>query len=138
MSIPCANGPAETTAQSLIITCPKRTWMPSSCAPTTRTLSIFTRRALSTSIPFTPPSTVRFRISTPEARTTIPPRTTAPGLPWSTCWCVITIGPWWTPAPSVTTGGRVAKPTAPAARNSAPTKEAADAPVRPSSPPSSA
>ena len=58
------------------------------------------------------------RISTPLARTTIPPRTTAPGLPFSTSWCVITIGPWWTPAPSVTTGGRVANPTAPAAKNS--------------------
>ena len=63
------------------MTCEKRTWIPSIVAPRTRTFSSLTRRALSTSIPFSPPTTVRFLITTPEARTTMPPRTTVPGLP---------------------------------------------------------
>ena len=59
----------------------------------TRTPSSLTLRARSTSIPFSPPTTVRFLITTPEARTTMPPRTTAPGLPTSVSSRVITSGP---------------------------------------------
>ena len=81
MSMPCAYGPVSAIEQSWIITCENRTWMPSRRAPRTRTWSSSTRRALSTSIPFSPPMTVMFRSLTPSARMTIPPRTTAPGLP---------------------------------------------------------
>ena len=71
-----------------------RTWMPSSFAPDTETPSSFVPLKPSTVIPFSPPTTETFLIVTSRARTTMPPRTTAPGSPTSTSRRVITSGPW--------------------------------------------
>ena len=67
--------------------------MPSSFAPDTDTPSSTVPWTLSTVIPFSPPTTETFFTVTPLARTTMPPRTTAPGSPTSTSRRVITSGP---------------------------------------------
>src|SRR6266545_2049117 len=139
MSIPCAQGfSPESMLQLRISTLLRRTWMPSSCAAETNTRSSRTFRASSTSIPFTPPTTATLRIVTSLARTTMPPRTTAPGSPTSVSRSSITSGPRWTPAARWTTGGLIAYAVPAAPERTATTAAASTTPARPSSPPSCA
>ena len=81
MSIPCDALPGrERISQSLIATSLWRALIPSSSADSTTTSSISTLSASRTSIPYSPPRTVRLRRVTSSAVTTMPPRTIAPGF----------------------------------------------------------
>src|SRR5919108_275605 len=83
-SIPCPSAtPRMSTLQCFTTTDECRMWMPSSFARTTVTWSSVTLRTPSTEIPYSPPTTLTWLIVTSRWRTTIPPRTTAPGSPTS-------------------------------------------------------
>jgi hypothetical protein len=139
MSIPCTNAPgSERISQSRISTFPRRTWIPSSSAPSTTTSSSSTLSAPSTSIPFWPPRTVTLRTVTSSAVITIPPSTTVPSSPSTVCAWSSTSGPWCTPAASRTVGGSTAHARPSTATSVTGAAAASVLPVRPSSPPSSA
>src|ERR1035437_5842468 len=66
MSIPCPSGlPSMSTLQFLIVTPPRRTWIPSSFAPETETPSSIGSRYPSMEIPFSPPTPQTSRTATP-------------------------------------------------------------------------
>ena len=134
MSTPCTHGPDGSAIVQLSIMIPaSRTWIASTVTCSTRTWSSMTCDACSTSMPFSPPTTVTWRIVTLFERTTMPPSTVPPV---SVSGWRITSGPCTVPC-RCTVGGRVAYAAPSPPTTTAATATAVNPPPRPSSPPAS-